>query len=161
MRKIHRTLAVVFGPFLTLSAVTGLLWAYAPYLYLKDAPKAKLPVTDKIAAVRLSPQEAIQKTKDAGENGNVMAVTLRIDNPDIVYAVSVGSKEGFKDIIVSAENGNILKPATFKYPAFHRWIMKLHRLEFFGTKKELVIFPGVGLLLMLFTGLSLFKWGFR
>jgi hypothetical protein len=39
--------------------------------------------------------------------------------------------------------------------------MKIHRLEFFGTKKELVVFPGLGLLLMLFTGLSLFKRGIK
>ena len=134
VRKLHRAAALFFSPFLITSAVTGLLWAYSPYLYLKQAP-APEKTTVRAAAVAL-----------LDENGN----TIR----------TIPVEGGPKDVTVD-EYGVQLKKMTKKYPAFHQWVMRIHRLEFFGTKKELVIFPGTGLLLMLATGLWLFKRGLK
>ena len=36
--------------------------------------------------------------------------------------------------------------------AFHLWVMKLHQLQFLGTKKELTLIPGAALLFLLVTG---------
>lgn len=161
-RKLHRALALFFGPFLMTSAVTGLLWAYSPYLYLKDAGKPKAFLTEaNEGRMRVSPVEAIHAAREAGEKGKISAVTLRAEGEKAVYSVGFSSKEGPKEFRVDAETGAVLGAAPPRYPAFHQWVMKIHRLEFFGTKKELVAIPGLGLLAMLFTGLFLFKRGLK
>jgi uncharacterized iron-regulated membrane protein len=163
MRRIHRALAFFFSPFLILSAVTGLLWAYAPYLYLKqDAgkPRPSISVEDQ-ARVHLTPVEAIEASGLRASGGKVASVTLRVEAEKVLYVISSASKKDAKDIFVDAENGQLLPKPAERYPAFHTWVMKLHQLQFFGTKKELVAFPGVGLLLMLFTGIFLFKRGLK
>jgi uncharacterized iron-regulated membrane protein len=163
VRKIHRALALFFSPFLILSALTGLLWAYSPYLYLRQEPGKSKPVITEAqeARVHLSPVDAIHTAQGAGEKGNVSSVTLKAAEDRIVYVVAYGSKSGPQDVTVDAENGVVIKGSESRYRAFHRWVMKLHRLEFFGTKKELTAIPGTGLLLMLFTGLFLFKRGLK
>lgn len=163
MRKIHLTIGVFFAPFLAISAITGLLWAYAPYLYLKsdsgmkkspasviDEKRAYIPVADVIRTALLM----------AGE-GRINSIVLRAESGRLVYAVNVVSKKGINEIWVDAEKGNAMLPVRDTAHQFHSWIMKIHRLSFFGTKKELVAIPGFGLLLMLFTGLFLFKRGLK
>lgn len=158
MRKLHRTLAVFFSPFLIVTAITGLLWAYAPHLYLKlDAPK-KAPLSAQDAP-RVSPVEALSAAGGAG--AKVMSVTLRNDDGRLVYAVAFAAKGAPEEAIVDADTGKVLKAKAARYPEFHHWVMKLHRFEFFGTKKELTVFPGLGLLSMLLTGFFLFRYGLK
>ncbi len=151
-------IGICFAPFLAATAVTGLLWAYAPYLYLKTPPPSKnaamiddkrnyIPIVDVIRAVSV------------GEGERIKSITLRPEPESgrLVYFVNKGSKKGLKEIWVDAETGAVSEPKASAGREFHNWVMKIHRLEFFGTKKELVAIPGTGLLLLLLTGLFLWK----
>lgn len=158
MRKLHRALALFFSPFLVVTAVTGLLWAYAPHLYLKPEGSKKTPL-EISRAPKLSPVDALRAAGDGG--GKPMSVTLRGEGSRLVYAVAYGSKDVPKEALVDAETGEVLKKPSPRYPGFHHWIMKIHRLEFFGTKKELTLLPGAGLLALLLTGAYLFRYGLR
>jgi uncharacterized iron-regulated membrane protein len=128
MRKLHRKLGLIFGPFLMTSAVTGLLWAYAPHLYLKQEPAKK---------------ETVKASR--------------------IVLMSADGREA-RSIDLGAETPVTVDPWSVQYrkrqtPVFHQWIMRIHRLEFFGAKKELTIFPGIGALLLGLTGFVLLKKG--
>ena len=158
MRKIHRTLGLVFAPFLATSAITGLLWAYAPYLYLKADPakKAVSPVIDENRAY-VPVADAIRAAKSLAGEGRLSGVSLRVESGRVVYIMNLMSRSGMKEIWVDSETAEATPAPKDPARQFHSWVMRIHRLSFFGTKKELVAFPGVGLLLMLCTGLFLLK----
>lgn len=163
MRKIHRTIGLFFAPFLVTSAVTGLLWAYAPHLYLKNdsiKTKAFAPEID-AKKTYVSMVDVIQAATSMAGDGRITSIVLRLESGSLVFAVNVVSKNGVREIWVDAEKGNAMLPVRDAAHEFHSWIMKIHRLGFFGTKKELVAIPGAGLLLMIVTGLFLFKRGLK
>lgn len=159
MRKAHRTIGLFFAPFMVVSAVTGLLWAYAPYLYLKNdsiKSKASTPVID-AKKTYVSMVDVIQAVESMAGDGRITSIVLRPESGKLVFAVNMMSKNGMREIWVDAEKGNSMLPVRDTAHQFHQWVMKIHRLGFFGTKKELVAIPGAGLLLMFFTGLFIFK----
>ena len=156
MRKIHRKIGLLAAPFLLVSAVTGLLWAYAPHLYLKPAPSAPAPAIDENG--RYVPvAEAVGAARILSEGAKVRSVTLRPEAGRLVYVVNLASKKGPAEIWVDAAGGEASLPERTAAWRFHSWVMKLHRLEFFGTKKELVAIPGTALLLLLTTGFFLLQ----
>ena len=157
MRKIHRTVGLFFAPFLAATAITGLLWAYAPYLYMKSEPtKAKAPAIDENGTY-LPIADVIRLAKTLAGEGNILNVTLKPDAGRLVYSVNIGSKSGRKEVQVDAQTGKAEIPVRSKAQEFHQWIMRIHRLEFFGTKKELTAIPGAGLLALLVTGSFLLR----
>ncbi len=163
MRKIHRTIGLFFAPFLVTSAVTGLLWAYAPYLYLKNdsiKPKVSAPAID-AKKTYVSMVDAIQAATSMMQDGRITSIVLRPESGRLMFIVNMMSKNGMREVWVDAEKGNAMLPVRDATHQFHQWVMKIHRLSFFGTKKELVAIPGAGLLLMFFTGLFLFKKGLK
>ena len=157
MRKIHRTVGLFFAPFLATTAVTGLLWAYAPYLYMKNEPtKIKAPAIDENRTY-LPLADVIRSAKMLAGEGKVLNVTLKPDAGRLVYSVNIGSRSGRKEVQVDAKTGKAEIPVRTKAQEFQQWIMRIHRLEFFGTKKELVAIPGLGLLTLLVTGSFLLR----
>ena len=158
MRQFHRTVGILFAPFLAATAVTGLLWAYAPYLYLKQEPpkpggSAKLDENQSY----LPMAAVIRAAKPLAGEGRITAIGLKADAGKIVYSVNVASKGERKEIRVDAQTGQATVFVPSKAQEFHAWVMRIHRLEFFGTKKELVIIPGAGLLTLLISGTVLWK----
>jgi uncharacterized membrane protein YkoI len=115
MRRFHRWLGVGSAVFVLLAAVTGLLWAYAPYLYWESGyMERKHPVTSvTFDAVSLTHQDAIRLAlKQLGEGATVIAVNLRSELDLAVYEVA--SKHNGKKavVLIDARTGELLSPLT-------------------------------------------------
>jgi len=115
MRRFHRWLGVVFGLFLLSSAVTGLLWAYAPYLYWKPgymekkAPLPSPPLTDAV----LSIPEAVRKLQEK-EEGKIEAqsLLLRKDFGRLLYEIEYKVSGGKRRSLIDAKSGDLLSPLS-------------------------------------------------
>lgn len=214
----HRRVAIVSAGFLLLTAVTGILWAYAPHLYFKDGYLKKKSVRPgpALTAAKISPQEAIRLSEVGGKARVAESVSLRVEGGQLVYEVVRKAGKVAESQLVDAVSGKRLNPldekmavavaaeyvagkphrqeavalenyrhrsgkvvpsvyrVAFAAPgnpeiyidrnsativeesddarAFHLWVMKLHQLQFLGTKKELTLIPGAALLLLIATG---------
>lgn len=214
----HRRIAIVSAGFLLLTAITGILWAYAPHLYFKDGYLKKKSVRNRmpLTAVRLTPQQAMQLAGATGQAKGVELVSLRHEGGRLIYEVVRRDGKAMQSQLFDAVSGERLSPLShemaaavaaeyvagnppiknnavmdhfrhrsgkviqsvyrvaFTAPgnpeifidrnsaaiveesddarAFHFWVMKLHQLQFFGTKKELTLIPGLALLLLVATG---------
>lgn len=218
MRFWHRRVAVLSAGFLLLTAVTGILWAYAPHLYFKDGylKKKSTRGAPALSAARLSAQEVIRLTEAADKTRPAESVTLRAEGGRLVFEVVRREGKAAHSQLIDAVSGEKLSPLTeqmaaavaaeyvvgnppvkdaavvenyrhrsgkivpsvyriaFVAPgnpeifidrnsaaiveesddsrAFHFWVMKLHQLQFFGTKKELTLLPGLALIVLVITG---------
>lgn len=115
MRQFHRLLGVAFVLFFLNSALTGLLWAYAPLLYWEDGymrkkSSAPSPVPQKAS---LTISEAVEIAQRAvGPDLPVASVALRPDFGRLLYDVQYqrnGSTEAF---LLDAITGESLSPLT-------------------------------------------------
>lgn len=222
----HRRIAIVSAGFLLLTAITGILWAYAPHLYFKDGYLKKKGVRNgmPLSAARLTPQQAMQLAGATGQAKGVELVSLRNEGGRLVYEVVRRDGKAMQSQLLDAVSGERLSPLShemaaavaaeyvagnppvknaaaidqyrhrsgkvitsvyrvaFAAPgnpeilidrnsaaiveesdntrAFHFWVMKLHQLQFFGTKKELTLIPGLALLMLVATGLMIWfrRW---
>ncbi|MDP2735237.1 MAG: PepSY domain-containing protein, partial [bacterium] len=115
MRRFHRWLGIVFGLFLLSSAVTGILWAYAPYLYWKPghmekkAPLPSPPLTDAV----LSIPEAVRRLQEK-EEGKIEAqsVLLRKDFGRLLYEIEYKVSGGKHRFVIDAKSGDFLSPLS-------------------------------------------------
>ena len=155
-------IGIFFGPFLLASAVTGLLWAYAPHLYLRPASAGSTPapVMDENRTYA-SVSDVIRAAKAEAGEGRIGGLYLKPMAGRLVYTVNVESKKGMKEVWVDADTGEAELAPKDRALEFHVWVMRIHRLGFFGTKKELTAIPGTALLLMIVTGLFLLKRGIK
>jgi len=216
----HRRVAIVAAAFLLVSAVTGILWAYAAHLYLNDGylKKKNAKRGPALSAVRITPQQAMQNTPAPA---NAESVTLRREGGNLVYEVQAMTGRKSTSILVDAISGIMLSPLSDTaaaaiaaeyvvgnpplkkvtqlqnyrhnngkiYPhvvvvvfegkrvpeiildrqsaaivdeidgarSFHAWVRKLHQFQFFGTKQELTIIPGLALIFLTLSGLWILK----
>jgi uncharacterized iron-regulated membrane protein len=223
----HRRIAILSAGFLLLTAITGILWAYAPHLYFKDGylKKKSVKTAPALFVARFSPQEAIRLTAAAGKSGPAESVVLRAEAGRLVYEVVRREGKAVNSQLVDAISGEKLSPldekmaaavaaeyvvgnptlkdaaivenyrhrsgkifasvyrVRFDAPAnpeifidrhsaaivedsddtraFHFWVIKLHQLQFFGTKKELTLIPGLALLLLVTTGMVIWWRRYR
>lgn len=214
----HRRVALLSAIFLAVTAITGILWAYAPHLYFKEGylKKKSLKAAPALSSARLTPQEAIRLAAPELRKGQAEMLTLRPEGGLLVYEITWREGRAAHSQLVDAILGEKLSPLTgqmaavvaaeyvvgnppvndtaivdnyrhrsgkifasvyrvrFAAPgnpeifidrnsaaiveesddarAFHFWVMKLHQLQFFGTKKELTLIPGLALLVLVITG---------
>lgn len=163
MRRVHRTIGLFFAPFLAASALTGLLWAYAPYLYYpqpKHAEGAKKAAIDEDAPY-LPMAEVVRAVRSEAPEGPITNLTLKAVGPELVYTAYVAAKKGQQEVKVDAFSGKAELVVPTLGHRIHYWVKKLHMMQFFGTKKELTIVSGLPLLILLFTGMFLWKTGPR
>ncbi|AFM12805.1 PepSY-associated TM helix domain-containing protein [Turneriella parva] len=227
VRFWHRRIAILSAGFLLLTAVTGILWAYAPHLYFKEGylKKKSLKAAPSLSAARLAPQEAIRLAEAAGKVGPAESVVLRAEGGRLVFEVVRREGKAAHSQLVDAISGEKLSPLDEKMAAavaaeyvvgnptlknatvidnyrhrsgklvpsvyrvafvasgnpeiyidrnsaaiveesddaraFHFWVMKLHQLQFFGTKKELTLIPGLALILLVITGMLIWWRRYR
>ncbi len=215
----HRRIAITAVLFLAVTALTGILWAYAPHLYFKEgylqkkSGAAQKPLTAAKVSVADALASAIAVFKT--EKG-ILSATLRAEADDLFYEVQRKEGKEYSSVLVDAISGDVVSPlgeeAAIKIAAqyvvgnpplkkaealtgykhrngkkfkaaykvafaapgnpeifidrnsglileesdnarsFHFWVMKLHQLQFFGTKKELTIIPGLALIFLVITG---------
>ena len=227
MRFWHRRVAILSAGSLLLTAITGILWAYAPHLYFKDGylKKKHVKAAPPLKAARLSSQEAIGLTEVGKRTIPAELVSLRAEGGRLVYEVVRREGTSAHSQLVDAITGEMLSPlgeqmaaavaaeyvvgnppvkdatvidhyrhrsgkivasvtrVRFNAPgnpeiyidrysaaiieesdvarAFHFWVMKLHQLQFFGTKKELTLLPGLALIVVLVTGVLIWWRRYR
>lgn len=113
VRTAHRIVGIAVAAFLVSSAVTGLLWAYAPFLYwqggyLERKTPAASPSLD---AVTVTVQEAIQtaRTTVSGD-ASLAAVVLRADAGRLLYEVQYRVHGIPGSVLVDATTGERLSP---------------------------------------------------
>lgn len=219
-RNIHIIFATWALPSLTVCAVTGLLWAYAPYLYWQPGYKEKKRSVSApaLAEAQLSFTDAVARA--SSETGAAPAeISLRSEAGMLLYKIAFPKPP--KTILIDARSGELLSPISSEFartiasqyirsptspstvtfidtwtdrkgvvfdsvaavrfddPAeteivvdrasgeiiedsdrvrrFHFWVMALHQLSFFGTKKELTVLNGVPLLVLIATGLVMLR----
>lgn len=216
----HRRIAATSAIFLAVSAVTGILWAYAPHLYFKEGylKKKSNPPELPLSSAEISVKDALKKAAAYFKTADgIQSATLRADAGRLFYEVQRRQEKDTHSALIDAKSGEVVSPVSEKLavalaaqyvvgtPAakkaeafenykhrngkkfasvyivtfaadgnpgilidrnsglildemdssrnFHSWVMKLHQLQFFGTKKELTVIPGLSLLLLLLTGL--------
>lgn len=223
----HRRVALPSAIFLAVTAITGILWAYAPHLYFKDGYLKKKHVqgAPALSGARLSPQDAIRLTETVGKVNPAESVVLRAEGGRLVYEVVRREGKAAHSQLVDAISAEKLSPldkqmaaavaaeyvlanptikdaeiidhyrhrsgkivasvyrVRFDAPgnpeiiidrnsaaiieesddarAFHFWVMKLHQLQFFGTKKELTLIPGLALVVLVCTGMVIWWRRYR
>lgn len=115
-RKAHRQLVGLAVLFLTVSAVTGLLWAYAPYLYwdnnYKQTRKPSANPPD-LSEARITPAELLNLIKQHfGEETTPRKWTLTTKAGWLIYQVRVSSPSppSSRDGILDAITGDWLSP---------------------------------------------------
>lgn len=221
-------MAITSGIFLSVTAITGILWAYAPHLYFKDGylkkknnlPElplnlAAVPVKDalKKASVFFSTEAGIQSATLRADGGRLFfevqrkvgkethSVLIDAVSGEVVSPVSeklaialaaqyvagspaVKSAEAYPDYrhrngkkfaavyivtfgapgnpeILIDRNSGLIVDETDNLRTFHFWVMKLHQLQFFGTRKELTAIPGLALIFLVVTGLMIWFRRYR
>lgn len=114
MRRFHRVVAAVFGVFLTVTAVTGLLWAYAPY-WKKGYMEMKNPLSSPpLTAAAVTAQEAMDRVSAHWKEQRVTIITvaLRADFGRLLYEIT-GRVAGTKaTLLLDAQTGEVLTPLT-------------------------------------------------
>ncbi len=116
VRSAHRAIALTAAVVLTVSAVTGILWAYAPYLYLPDGyMRKKAPTrspTPREAAVGVG--EALRVAEGAAGRGlDVTQIVLRPDFGRLLYEVQYREGAGApRAFLVDAIRGEPLTPLS-------------------------------------------------
>jgi len=115
MRRLHRWVGTVFGLFFVSSAVTGFLWAYAPYLYWKPGymeKKAALP-SPPIIDVTVTIPEALGELQEK-EKGkiDVQSVLLRKDLGRLLYEIDYKMNGERRRSILDAKSGGLLSPLS-------------------------------------------------
>jgi uncharacterized iron-regulated membrane protein len=114
-RRAHRLIAIASAIFLVSSACTGLLWAYAPYLYWEEGYMRKKALMSGPAptAVTVTVQDAMAAARKAGRSGQIQQVTLRSDFGRLLWEVQLrAGGEGSQSFLVDAVTGETLSPLT-------------------------------------------------
>ena len=116
MRRFHRWFGVGSAIVVVLAPVTGLLWAYAPYLYWERGyleRKHPVPIAD-YSAVTLTPQDAIRVAREQlGGEAKISAVTLRSELGAPVYEVAGANFA----LLVDARAGTLMSPLSAEIAA--------------------------------------------
>lgn len=115
-RKIHRVVTIGSVVFLLISVITGLLWAYAPYLYWEGGymkRKHEMPPPD-ITQARLSLADIVHKTETRfGKEAILQELTLRSDAGMLLYDVRFRSADGEgRRTLLDAQSGDWISPLS-------------------------------------------------
>jgi uncharacterized iron-regulated membrane protein len=113
-RRIHRLIALASAIVLVSSAVTGLLWAYSPYLFLDDGyMRKKAPIVGPRATEAVvTAQETMAAARQAGYRGQIQIVTLRSDFGRLLWEVQMRTGEDAQTFLMDAISGERLSPLS-------------------------------------------------
>jgi len=119
---MHRLIALASAVVLASSACTGLLWAYAPYLYLDDGyMRKKAPIAGpRPTEALVTAQEAMAAARQAGHRGQIQTVTLRSDFGRLLWEVQTRAGEDSQPFLMDAISGEKLSPLASEQAAESR-----------------------------------------
>ncbi len=113
MRKLHRKLALLFSGFLALSAITGLIWAFAHRLYLKeDNLKTPAGITHRSLAEATVPMNLALEQARIRVAGPIHSIALKTLAHRLVYDVRYGAGKEELSWLMDAETGQTLSPLS-------------------------------------------------
>ena len=119
MRRFHRWIGLGSAVIILLSVVTGLLWAYAPYLYWHEGYLEKKHPAPSVSleAVRMTPQDAIRLARERlGDKSEINSVSLRSEAGTPVYeVVAKGSSGKESSILIEAHQALVWAPIPQEY----------------------------------------------
>lgn len=115
-RKLHRDITLWSVVFLAISVITGLLWAYAPYLYWDEGylqRKHELPSPD-LTQARFSVPDVIRKTETKfGEGVVLQELVLRSDAGMLLFDLQYLGAEGkMHRALLDASSGDWTSPLS-------------------------------------------------
>lgn len=130
-RKLHRQIALGAVGFLTISVVTGLLWAYAPYLYWADGYMERKHAVHapELTGARLSFAEVLRGIKERfGKDVVPTQVTLRTDAGLLLYEVQYRDADGkAHTVLLDATASFWRSPVMEGYSAPSPWFSPMRR----------------------------------
>lgn len=115
-RTVHYSVSLWFSLFILTSAVTGLLWAYAPYLYWQAGYKEKKSESMVTAAKAVKLSEAslqadevlrIVATRENNGDSEVASLLLKSEAGILLYLARTHDK---RTILIDAKSGAVLSP---------------------------------------------------
>lgn len=115
MRRFHRWLGVGATVFVLLSVITGLLWAYGPYLFWGSGYREKKH-PDPIAsyeAIKLTPGDAIRVAREQlGSTAVISTITLRSDLGKALYELTATVDGKERAALIDGNTGVAFSPLT-------------------------------------------------
>ena len=114
IRRFHRSIGLSGLIFILATTLTGLLWAYAPYLYWKPGylKKKQTMASPSLMKVTLTTQEALKVASSRAGEANFTAVHRRSDFGKVLYEVIYEKAGQSKSLLIDAETVEILTPLT-------------------------------------------------
>lgn len=107
-RLIHYRIALLFSVFILITTITGLLWAYAPYLYWKDGYKTKkVALSAPVLPGKLFGFDQLASLADFPAK-NFQAIELRAEAGLWVFEV----KDGKQSWLLDAVTGRSISPLS-------------------------------------------------
>lgn len=110
----HRRVALVSAMFLLVTAVTGILWAYAPHLYFKEGYlKKKRPVAAlSIRSAKVTVAEAVDLALADSPGATIDSVSLRVEGGVPLYEVRLRKGKETSSVLVDAVVPKRLSPLS-------------------------------------------------
>ncbi|HRP69845.1 MAG TPA: PepSY domain-containing protein [Turneriella sp.] len=115
---LHRRIASFSAVFLVISAVTGLVWAYAPHIFFKDGylKKKQYVKAPSFTTIKATEKEVIQK---AGlffhSYDKIVSITLKPEASKLVYLVVKQDDKKTQSLLFDALSGKMLSPIDEKF----------------------------------------------
>lgn len=113
----HRRIAIASALVLASTAITGILWAYAPHIYFQEGylkKKAK-PNVPALTAAKVSQKDALTTAVEALKSDKgIETLSLRGEGSHLVYEVIRKDGKDHKSVLIDALSGEVLSPMDEK-----------------------------------------------
>jgi uncharacterized iron-regulated membrane protein len=111
-RTLHYQIALGFSAFVTISAITGLLWAYAPFLYWKDGYKEKEESVQPLDldSISLTAQDLRRVVGETSPGASILSVTMKQEVGKSFFDVRIDKSPN--KLLIDPTNGVVLSPLS-------------------------------------------------
>jgi len=113
----HRRIAVFSAVFLAITAVTGILWAYAPHLYFQDGYlKKKTKIQGPaLSRAKISQKDALEAAVAVfNTEKGIETLSLRAEASHLVYEIVRKDGKDHRSVLIDALSGDVLSPVSEK-----------------------------------------------
>jgi uncharacterized iron-regulated membrane protein len=114
----HRRIAITAVVLLALTAVTGILWAYAPHLYFQDGYLKKKTKFQgpALSRAKISQKDALEAAVAVfNTEKGLETVSLRAEAAHLVYEVIRKDGKEQQSVLIDAISGDVLSPISDKF----------------------------------------------
>lgn len=111
----HRRIAVFSAVFLAITAVTGILWAYAPHLYFQDGYLKKKTKFHgpALSRAKISQKDALEAAVAVfNTEKGIETLSLRAEASHLVYEIVRKDGKEHSSVLIDALSGDVLSPVS-------------------------------------------------